>query len=357
MFQGGFVSWFLFYSVTTVIVFTALVAFFPLQVKKIERIVHQQSIRVGEQVEVTIILYKRRLQPFFFVRIEDDIPARLGKAKGSALFFFSFQPQLVYSYTIDGAKRGIHNFNTVTLVFSDLFGWMERRIHVACKTTVYVYPNVHKLGSIPMSKGMKEFEDQQRHSFDQTGHSIAGVRQYIPGDRITSIDWKQSARSTRLMTKEFESFQGEEVIIAFDPYLSAPQAAYFEKVVELAASLIAALIEQKSLIHLAVRSKGWMMAPVTMRTLTKGLKLLAQVQPATRPIESIHSIYHEWSASQVYLVCAELNEHLVKACMTMLQQQIDVTIYLLAHGEYIHDPSIVRELEKKEIDIYRIAID
>ncbi|UTW70466.1 DUF58 domain-containing protein [Anaerobacillus sp. HL2] len=34
--------------------------------------------------------------------------------------------------------------------------------------------------------------------------SVAGSREYVPGDRLTSIDWKVTARVNKLMTKEFE---------------------------------------------------------------------------------------------------------------------------------------------------------
>src|SRR5699024_3733360 len=33
---------------------------------------------------------------------------------------------------------------------------------------------------------------------------ISGVRQYVPGDRLSSIHWKQSAKQDALMTKEFD---------------------------------------------------------------------------------------------------------------------------------------------------------
>lgn len=357
MFQGGFVSWFLFYSVASVFAFSALVSFLPLKVKKLERIIHESTVRSGDRITVTIRLEKMRFQPFFFVRLIDQIPSTIGKGKASALFFFSFQSQLTFSYSIDRTNRGVHTFQAVTIVVSDLFGWMERQYSIPCETTIYVYPNIHPLTDVPVRQKARKLEGKRLHSFDQSGRSIAGIRNYIPGDRLTTIDWKQSARSSQLKTKEFESFHGEEFVIAFDPYEREGSSLYFEKVVDFVASVIVYFNQKKSQIQLAVRLEEWVQMSITDRTVMDGMKLLAQVEPVTSPLKKIDPIYLEWKEKQVFFICSHLHEDIVDTCDILRGQHVDVTLYLLSHPAVIHDEMIAAKLQKKGIDIFFISLD
>ncbi|TWI53998.1 DUF58 domain-containing protein [Halalkalibacter nanhaiisediminis] len=348
MFQGGFVSWFLFYSVTTVLLYTVVVAILPFKVRGIERILSKETVHSGEDVDVTVIIHKRRFQPFFFVRIQDAAPELLRRVESSALFFFSFQRQLVFSYTIPEVRRGAHSFGNVTLVIGDLFGLFERRVTQKCETTVLVYPRVRKLKAVPSSGSPRQLEGIRASQSYQEDRSLAGVRQYVPGDRLTSIDWKQSARLTNLMTKEFESFQGEGVLIAFDSFLSKSSKESFEHAVELTASLMTEFAKGQSTLRLAVRSQDFVSFDVRGKSLAAGLKLLAQVEPNSKPLPTIHRIYREWQGMHVYFVCAELDKQTVLACKTILEQKGFVSICMVSNA----DPVMVNELEKMGITVY-----
>ncbi len=353
MFQGGFVSWFLFYSVTTVVVSTVLVALFPFQVRKVERILSKETIRAGDALDVTVVIHKRMLQPFFFVRIKDTVPKRLGGNESGALFFFSFQRRLEFSYRIEDVKRGAHSFGDLTLLLGDLFGLFERRSTVKCETTVLVYPQIRKLKSIPSSGSPRQLEGQRARQSYEEDRSLAGVRQYVPGDRLTSIDWKQSARSTNLMTKEFESFQGEGILIAFDSYLSKSKETTFESAVELAASLMAEFAQKHIALRMAVRLNEWASFDLTQQSLTQGLKMLAKVAPNPIPVPTIHRVYKEWQGAHVYFVCAELDKKILTACKTILEQKVLMTICMVAESE--SDRVIAKELEMMGIAVLVLA--
>ncbi|MFC0560718.1 DUF58 domain-containing protein [Halalkalibacter alkalisediminis] len=331
MFQGGFVSWFLFYSVMTVLVFTILVAIYPFRVKCVEREVSKEVLQAGENLTITITVYKRALQPFFFVRIQDVIPPNLGNYEESGfLFFFSFQRKLVFSYTVYDVKRGSHTFEKLTLAFGDLFGLFERKSTLDFETTVVVYPHFQKLKKIPAEGRPRQLEGMHiRQSFEED-RSLAGVRQYVPGDRLTSIDWKQSARSSHLMTKEFESYQGEGVVVAFDSYCNLATERKFEQSIELAASLVATFTEKQTFPNMAVRSHNWMCLNVTERSIGQGLLLLAKVVATNQSVKVIDGIYREWQGMHVYFVCSELNKQVVKACSTMIDQGVVLTLCLVS---------------------------
>ncbi|WP_227939193.1 DUF58 domain-containing protein [Alkalihalobacillus deserti] len=351
MFQGGFVSWFLFYSVMTVLVSTILIAIYPFRIDRLERLVSKDVLQVGEKLTLTITIHKRAFQPFFFVRVQDVIPRKLGNYKESgSLFFFSFQRRLVFSYTVYDVKRGSHTFEKLTMVFGDLFGLFERTSTINCETTVLVYPRFQKLKSIPANGSPRQLEGLQVMKSFEEDRSLAGVRQYVPGDRLTSIDWKQSARSAHLMTKEFESYQGEGIIVAFDSYCQPGSELMFEHSIELAASLVATFLEKQSPPRIAVRFHDWMSVSVTQRSVGQGLLLLAKAEPINQAVNIIDVIYRDWKGMHVYYVCSELNQQVVKACKTMLNQDVILTICMVSITD--QDQIFLKQLEKLGVSVF-----
>ncbi|WP_332696907.1 DUF58 domain-containing protein [Halalkalibacter lacteus] len=351
MFQGGFVSWFLFYSVLTVIICTILVAIYPFSIRKVERKLSKEILQAGDEVDVTVTIHKRALQPFFFVRIQDMVPTKLGTYhEAGSLFFFSFQKRLVFSYSVTDVKRGAYAFDQLSLVFGDLFGLFEKATSFPCETTVLVYPHFHNINEMSADGSPKQLEGQRvRRSFEE-GRSVAGVRQYVPGDRLTSIDWKQSARSANLMTKEFESYQGEGVLVAFDPFSLLVEESYFEHSLELAASLLVMFAKKQASPVLAVRFYDWMSLEVTQRQVSSGLKLLARVTPNPKASPIVHKMYQEWRGMYIYYVCTVLNQPLLKISQMLLKQGANVTICVVAVSQ--NDRNIVKELEKLGITVF-----
>ncbi len=151
MFQGGFVSWYLFYSVITIIVLMIVVTLFPFKVKQIRRVISNEAVEAGGAVDVTVKVEKYPFQPFFFVRIFDELPEQLKQEDTpGALFFFSFQRTLSFTYTISNLERGVYRFGEVKCKLGDLFGLLEvERTLQGGETDILVYPSFRYFRSLP----------------------------------------------------------------------------------------------------------------------------------------------------------------------------------------------------------------
>lgn len=75
MFQGGFVSWFLFYSVVPLIVYAFLIGLFPLRSLKVKRIFPVETKQAGDTLLVTIEV-KKPLFPLFYLIVNDQLPKK-----------------------------------------------------------------------------------------------------------------------------------------------------------------------------------------------------------------------------------------------------------------------------------------
>ncbi|SFM13830.1 DUF58 domain-containing protein [Salibacterium qingdaonense] len=237
MFQGGFVSWFLFYSVLSAVILNALFIAYPLRRLQVTRNVSRTMLSYNESMEVTLHVEKKLPFPFLFLSVEDTVPSGvegLGQESGT-IFFLSPALSLSHSYDIRGGRRGEYWFSTVMLRTGDLFGFITKEYEVDLPQPVTVLP---RLRPLKRWNGLRNENQETTPSavrmMDQS-YSVAGVRDYIPGDKMTSVDWKVSARAGKLVTKEFESQEGQGHLVIIDNTIEKSRDALEERI-EFAAS-------------------------------------------------------------------------------------------------------------------------
>ncbi|MED2496272.1 DUF58 domain-containing protein, partial [Bacillus thuringiensis] len=81
MFQGGFVSWFLFYSTIPIALYSLLLPFYALWDAEVRRITNQNGYVVGEQFISTITIKRKFPFPLLYLVIEDELPPQFISCK------------------------------------------------------------------------------------------------------------------------------------------------------------------------------------------------------------------------------------------------------------------------------------
>ena len=79
-------------------------------------------------------------------------------------------------------------------------------------------------------------------NFTKDSTISVGVRDYKPGDRFSWIDWKATARTNNIMTKEFEQQRSHNIMI----FIDRTESPLFESVVTFTASIVRAVLKQNS---------------------------------------------------------------------------------------------------------------
>lgn len=330
MFQGGFVSWFLFYSVSIVGVLIFLSSLFTTRIVP-QRKLSADTFYTGDNVEVEVTFQKKLLQPFVYLRVQDIVPQSLGHSSGhQAMFFLSFKRNLTFRYQIHQLKRGHHNFKEMEVTTSDFFGWFERKHKVPAEMKLLVFPRYHKLGDVSAFQSQKQGQGfMAQPSFKEAEKSLAGVRDYVPGDRMTSINWKQSAKKKQLMTKEFETYQGKSTVIAFDPFSSKIPFKDFERCVEQVASIASTFIDAQIDCELAIHLEDWTVEEIKLHTWTTALSLLSTVDQNSNPAPVFHRMYKQWTNRTVYYICPQINEQVFSTLERLVIEKVDVKACLI----------------------------
>lgn len=100
--------------------------------------------------------------------------------------------------------RGEFQLGPLTVISGDPFGFFltPRRINVTER--VIVYPMTVPINDFILPMGFLSGGDAQRRFTHQITTNAASVREYVMGDSINRIHWKSTARTGKLMVKEFE---------------------------------------------------------------------------------------------------------------------------------------------------------
>jgi uncharacterized protein (DUF58 family) len=101
-------------------------------------------------------------------------------------------------------KRGQFTLGPMTLLSGDPLGLFQLKRELGATSSIVVYPAVIPIPSFVPPLGQLPGGDAVRQRTHYITTNVAGVRDYEPGDSFSRIHWRSTARTGRLIVKEFE---------------------------------------------------------------------------------------------------------------------------------------------------------
>lgn len=239
MFQGGFVSWFLFYSFLPFLLFSLLFALYPFWNWKIERIIDMhKTYEAGDTVKVQIQLMRKLPFPLYFLIITDTFPAEKGEHK--LVLYPLFKRKMTVTYELTEIPRGEHFFGDITVSSADFLGLIKKEYSFQVESKLIVYPKRQRLNLSFLDKHIGE--GALARGLDLKNETImpTGTREYQRGDRLSWINWKMTARKSTLISKEFDRTEDHHYVICMDRSREI-SPDNFEKIVHYTASFMGGL--------------------------------------------------------------------------------------------------------------------
>ncbi|MCI1859154.1 MAG: DUF58 domain-containing protein [Sporolactobacillus sp.] len=252
MVQGGFVAWFLFYAFLPVILYDLLLLFYPLKTIKLIRTNRDRRSRLtaGDTCHLRLILRRRFALPLFLVTIQ----AAQGERHGQMAWI---DRELSFDETLYNLQRGKYGLPTIIFAAGDPFGFLLRRVQLRDGREWLVYPRVTPVIIPEIGLGTSHV---RLNGSDHFGEFI-GVRDYQPNDRLAQLDWKSTAKSDRLVTKQYDPEEDYRAAVVFAVADDTP-AASFERGISLTASLVTELLRDGYEVRLTWRHSS---EPTTLR--------------------------------------------------------------------------------------------
>ncbi|WP_062352710.1 DUF58 domain-containing protein [Bacillus kwashiorkori] len=333
MFQGGFVSWFLFASFIPFSCYALCLSFYPLKKLKVERMLKQTEYNAGEKISVQLKISRNNSFPILFLILEDKVSDKLLRRtsrKYKFLLFLNFKREIIHEYTIEKIPRGEYVFYGCSIKTGDLFSLVEKSAFFECKQRILVYPAAEDLHYQP-------FEAQFDHGMTATKDKVQrdstmaiSLREYEPGDRFSWINWKASARKNELMTKEFEQRQSHDIILALD---RTPNGS-FDVAVNFSASVIQAVLKKGAQIGLYSSGASEDYFPIKrgafqQRTLQY---FLAKVEddaeiPFAKILQSERRLFHKNLST--FIILTEISNEVVETLSKVVLNKNSTAIFLI----------------------------
>ncbi|OOG90437.1 hypothetical protein BTH41_03158 [Bacillus mycoides] len=357
MLQGGFVSWFLFYSTIPIGLYSLLLPFYVLLDAEVKRITNQNEYVAGEQFLSTITIKRKFPFPLLYLVVEDELPPQFTSCRqtktNKVILFPGLKRNISFQYVIDTIPRGEHTFSSVRVKTGDLFGMMEKEVTFSVPDTFLVYPQYVDITYRQLENHFEQGALSANINLAKDSTVSVGVREYKPGDRFSWIDWKATARTNNIMTKEFEQQRSHNIMI----FMDRTQSPLFESVVTFTASIVRAVLKQNSPASFVSVGKERTIFPLDNgdTQLQQVFCHLAKVQadsvfPLSRSVEmELRKIYQ---SATIILVTSDLSPHIQKAadCAAIKNRKLMVFVVKEKANQLSHrELSILETLQKRKI--------
>ena len=155
----------------------------------------------------------KRVFPSFSVSI-DEIPANNEfTAESGYIIKLPARASVTHTHSYTFSNRGLHKLEGFKIKTRFPFGFFLKGRRLFATADVLVYPNIKPLRQTTATGFLKSGEAPEKIK----GHSanLYNIRDYTLMDDSRIIHWKSTAKTARLMAKEFEQEGGKRVKIVF----------------------------------------------------------------------------------------------------------------------------------------------
>ena len=175
------------------------------------------------------------------------------------------------------STRGEHNLSTCWITTRFPFGLFIKKREIELSQTCIAYPTPEPTVSPPLSGALQG--DNTSPTKGQSG-DFYGLREYRIGDEVRSVDWKSTAKHSRLIVKELEKETRKQVLlIVNNPQM--PKGPFgedtdLEQAITVAASLAKSFIQKSFSVSMLSRGTQvpWGTGPDHLFSIYRALALL-----------------------------------------------------------------------------------
>lgn len=329
-FQGSFVSWFVFYTLIPFVTYSVLLFFYPLRDITIARHIDQHHVTRNGQVSIRVVLKRKLPFPLLYVVLMDKrVHAKREKVERN-ITLLGFRKTYEYTYLLKNIQRGEYTLPEVTIEVVDFFNWIQKRKVFTVRDNFLVYPSITTIVYESGSNGTSGGQQLSAYMLAKEATTSSSVREYAPGDRMSWIHWKSFARTSKLMTKEFDEQRSEQYTLVLDCGTSET----FEDAVEFAASIVASARQNQSKLTMMTASDHPKVFPLiqsadqTRQALVHLAKIQSEdIQKIKLPVEKTIS------EGALLLITGNLRMEFIRNLLTHTRKASTITCFVMMADE------------------------
>jgi uncharacterized protein (DUF58 family) len=185
------------------LIFSYLWAWLNLHWTRITRQTRSRRSQVGKYAEERFVVENTGPLPKLWLELRDhsELPGHLVSRVINSL---PAHRQRSWAIKTMCYRRGRFMLGPITLYSGDPFGLFLLKRDIPLAGHIVVYPPTFALPGFSPRIGQVSGGDALRRRTHYVTTNVAGVRDYVPGDSFNRIHWRSTARTGRLIVKEFE---------------------------------------------------------------------------------------------------------------------------------------------------------
>lgn len=229
-------------AVLAVIAGTSWLWLLPRGAHRVHHELLEPRVTVGDEAIIHLSVLNPTSHPLLPARMEMPV------GPGTAVFAVpTLRPAAVHErgFVLPTARRGVVTVGPVVSVSADPVGLLRHERERTRAQLVHIHPRTVRAGST-MHGLMRDVEGAVTQELSSSDVSFHALRDYVPGDDRRNVHWRTTARTGRLMVRQFEESRRAHLLIVFDDDArSWHNYREYELGVSVAASIGAAVIRER----------------------------------------------------------------------------------------------------------------
>jgi uncharacterized protein (DUF58 family) len=144
----------------------------------------------------------------------------------------------VYHYDLPTGRRGRIQVGPLTLERVDPFGLGRSRLTTGDTTTMWVHPRTYPVRALVAGFPRHHHDGKTSDESPHGSLDLRDVREYVVGDEVRHLHWKATARTGRLMVRDYVDPNQPRFTALLDTRAALFGEEAFEEAVDLTASLM-----------------------------------------------------------------------------------------------------------------------
>jgi uncharacterized protein (DUF58 family) len=211
-----------------------------------------ERLSIGAPMRV-ILTVSNRTRRRVEIRLAEDVPATMTAEPEQCVGRLDARGRTTLSYRLTATRRGRYELGAVDVRVLPTMGLFYRQFRVHLPQEVHVFPNLVNISryELLVRRGMTHEQGLARLRQIGQGNEFESLRPYSWGEEMSRVDWKATAKRSRLIVRNFEAERRQRVLLALD--VGRATAGEFEGMSRLDYFINAALM----LAYVALRQGDW----------------------------------------------------------------------------------------------------
>ncbi len=369
----------LFYLLLALLVLAYLWAWLNLRGLRVQRESFTNRTQVGEIARERLIVQNLWPIPKLWVEVRDasDLPLH----GGGVVAYLPGSGQRRWVTKTPCTIRGKFTLGPSTLISGDPFGIFQLERQMPGVNDIVVYPQTTPLpGFVLPSAELPGGQDVKSRAYHVTPN-VASIRDYQPGDSFNRIHWRSTARTGKMVVKEFELDPTADVYLVLDMHervqqsLATPRTRSGEQLitrtvesteeygVQVAASLARHLLDMNRTVGLVSwgQHREVILAERESRQLFKILEALAVLraygaQPLAEVLAAESSRFGR--NCTLVIITPSLDERWIASLQQLLYRgarAVVIHVEPQSFGGWVDSSTVYRRLAELRVPVYRFG--